>query len=274
MCLSLKTAAKWWALPCLIRTGRFYAYPFLPKKLELEIENARKYKEEKQHCLFCDMLQAEKDFGERIIFSNEHFHGIPPLLLPNIPMVCISRATGITNIAAFNEEERTALAENAAPHHRACWTACSITSSLYMMCMYNEPVNGPDAADCFHFHIAFYPPMRSADKVKFNASSETGAWAHCNPYLPGGKAEDCAPLMLGSWPKKAVNNPAANRPPAFSGNPVYLYKNRPCESSRRAVFWFIVRNDGQGNEIFHHFAGEALRAQSRHGPFGFRTPPA
>ena len=60
----------------------------------------------------------------------------------------------------------------------------------YMMCMYNEPVNGPDAADCFHFHIAFYPPMRSADKVKFNASSETGAWAHCNPTCPEEKAEE------------------------------------------------------------------------------------
>ena len=54
----------------------------------------------------------------------------------------------------------------------------------YMMCMYNEPVNGEDASSYFHFHIAFYPPMRSADKVKYNASSETGAWAHCNPTCP------------------------------------------------------------------------------------------
>ena len=27
-------------------------------------------------------------------------------------------------------------------------------------------------------------PMRSADKQKFNASSETGAWASCNPTCP------------------------------------------------------------------------------------------
>ena len=54
----------------------------------------------------------------------------------------------------------------------------------YMMCMYNEPVNGEDVSALFHFHIAFYPPMRSADKIKYNASSETGAWAHCNPTCP------------------------------------------------------------------------------------------
>ena len=26
--------------------------------------------------------------------------------------------------------------------------------------------------------------MRSADKIKYNASSETGAWAHCNTTAP------------------------------------------------------------------------------------------
>jgi hypothetical protein len=60
----------------------------------------------------------------------------------------------------------------------------------YMMCMYQSPVNGEDTKDYYHFHIAFYPPMRSADKQKFNASSETGAWAHCNPTAPEEKAEE------------------------------------------------------------------------------------
>ena len=30
--------------------------------------------------------------------------------------------------------------------------------------------------------------MRSKDKIKYNASSETGAWAHCNPTAPEEKA--------------------------------------------------------------------------------------
>ena len=59
-----------------------------------------------------------------------------------------------------------------------------------MMCMYQNPVNSGDLDDICHFHIAFYPPMRSKDKQKFNASSETGAWAHCNPTCPEEKAEE------------------------------------------------------------------------------------
>lgn len=60
----------------------------------------------------------------------------------------------------------------------------------YMMCMHQSPVNSEDTSDYFHFHIEFFPPMRSKDKQKFNASSETGAWAHCNPTSPEEKAEE------------------------------------------------------------------------------------
>src|SRR5690606_40777257 len=54
----------------------------------------------------------------------------------------------------------------------------------YMMCMHQDPVNSGDVSSYYHFHIEFFPPMRSADKQKFNASSETGAWAHANPTKP------------------------------------------------------------------------------------------
>ncbi|WP_083486063.1 galactose-1-phosphate uridylyltransferase [Alicyclobacillus ferrooxydans] len=33
----------------------------------------------------------------------------------------------------------------------------------------------------YHFHIEFYPPLRAKDRIKYLASSETAAWAPCNP---------------------------------------------------------------------------------------------
>jgi hypothetical protein len=59
----------------------------------------------------------------------------------------------------------------------------------YMMCMYNAPVNA-EGMEGFHFHIEFFPPMRSKDKQQFLASSETGAGAHCNPTAPEEKAQE------------------------------------------------------------------------------------
>ncbi|GAB7388951.1 hypothetical protein BSNK01_27890 [Bacillaceae bacterium] len=49
----------------------------------------------------------------------------------------------------------------------------------YMMCLHQRPVNGGDYEAYYHFHIEFYPPLRAKDKIKWNASSETGAWAPC-----------------------------------------------------------------------------------------------
>ena len=53
--------------------GQIYGYSFMPKKLELEVENAKKHMAEKGKCLFCDMLDHELAFEKRIIFKNEHF---------------------------------------------------------------------------------------------------------------------------------------------------------------------------------------------------------
>ena len=38
--------------------------------------------------------------------------------------------------------------------------------------------------------------MRSKEKIKFNASSETGAWAHCNPTSVEEKADELKQAYL------------------------------------------------------------------------------
>ena len=53
--------------------GQIYAYPFIPKKLELMVNSSREYTEEKKKCLFCDMLENEIKEEKRVIFKNEHF---------------------------------------------------------------------------------------------------------------------------------------------------------------------------------------------------------
>jgi UDPglucose--hexose-1-phosphate uridylyltransferase len=60
----------------------------------------------------------------------------------------------------------------------------------YMMCMHQSPVNSGDCSEYYHFHIEFFPPMRSGEKIKYNASSETGVWAHCNTTSPEEKAAE------------------------------------------------------------------------------------
>ena len=57
--------------------------------------------------------------------------------------------------------------------------------------------------DSFDFHIEFYPPMRTATKLKFLAGSEAGAGMFINDTLPEEKAAELRNLVE---PVSFVNN--------------------------------------------------------------------
>ena len=167
--------------------GQIYGYPFIPKKIELELESCREYFEETGKCLICTMNETEKEFGGRMIFEDEHFYVYLPFFSEYPYGVYISSKRHIGSLPEFNEEEKMSLA-------RVLKATVGTLDSLfdkkfpYMMCMHQVPVNSGDFSELYHFHIEFFPPLRSENKIKFNASSETGAWAHCNTTAPEDKA--------------------------------------------------------------------------------------
>ncbi len=168
--------------------GQIYGYSVIPKKIELEIASFREHLDETGRCLMCDMLEDEKKAGSRVIFENDDFIVFLPFFCEYPYGVYISAKRHIQNLSQMTEEEKNSLAKTLKE------TAGMLDSLFdytfpYMMCMYQNPVNSGNT-DFHHFHIAFYPPMRSADKIKYNASSETGAWAHCNPTAPEDKAKE------------------------------------------------------------------------------------
>ena len=169
--------------------GQIYAYPFLPKKLELEARSAKEYYKKNGRCLFCDFLENERGAERRIVFQNEHFTVFLPFFSAYPYGVYIQSNAHRQYLTDFSDAQRDALGVTVRD------TAGMLDSLFgyrfpYMMCMHNAPVDGGDYSKDFHFHIEFYPPMRSARKQKFNASSETGAWAACNPTCPEDAAEE------------------------------------------------------------------------------------
>lgn len=167
--------------------GQIYGYSVIPKKIELEMASSKEHYENTNHCLVCDMLADEKKAGDRVIFENDDFIVFLPFWCEYPYGIYIAAKRHVQNLTELTEDEKNSLAKTL---KQAAGTLDSLFdyNFPYMMCMYQNPVNGEDVSAYSHFHIAFYPPMRSADKVKFNASSETGAWAHCNPTAPEEKA--------------------------------------------------------------------------------------
>lgn len=173
--------------------GQMYGFSVIPKKTELLLHSSKKFMEENGKCLFCAMVEEEHAFGKRIVYENENFIAYMPFFADYAYGVYIAAKKHVARINELDEAGRKDLAD-------VIKVVLGAYDSLfdykfpYMMTMHNAPVNSEDTypgnSDYSHFHIELYPPMRSADKQQFMASSETGIWAHCNPTAPEAIAEE------------------------------------------------------------------------------------
>ncbi len=173
--------------------GQIYAYPFVPLKIQAELESCQAYWQETGRCLICDMNREESSFGKRVVYENEDFLGYIPYFTDYPYGLFLVPKEHVTLITDLTGRARDSIA--AALRDTVGAFDCLFARPFpYMMSFHQAPVNTPeyDYAGCYyHFHIEFYPPLRDADKIKFYASSEMGAWAACNPAC----VEETAPKL-------------------------------------------------------------------------------
>lgn len=173
--------------------GQIYSYPFVPLKVKTELENSLIHYKSTGNSLLLDMVATEMQDGRRMITENEHFAAFIPWFNDYPYGVYIVNRQGKSSISDMDKKERINLADILRKVIGAMDTLFN-KPFPYMMCLYQRPVNSPEYADAnayYPFHIEFYTPLRAADRVKWLASSETGAWAAANTLL----VEDTAPQL-------------------------------------------------------------------------------
>ncbi len=170
--------------------GQIYAYPYVPQKIRVESEAFRAHRQSAGRCLLCDINAEERGSGERLILESGTMLCYIPFFTDYPFGAMIASKAHRPDLTAFSEEEKTDLAAML----RAVVGGMDALYGRpfpYMMVLHQQPAaEDADSRDA-HFHIEFYPPLRDRDKLKFLASSETGAWAPCNPLA----VEDTAPLL-------------------------------------------------------------------------------
>lgn len=173
--------------------GQIYAYPYVPQKIRVELDASKEHFEAKGNCLICDINNEEQSFAGRMLVETDYFLSYLPFFTDYPYGAFISSKNHKTNLLEFSDAEREDLA-------RILKLVTAGMDGLfhrefpYMMVLHQGPVNSPDAdiVDVsYHFHIEFYPPLRGENSIKYLASSETGAWAPCNPLA----VEDTAVLL-------------------------------------------------------------------------------
>lgn len=173
--------------------GQLYAYPFVPQKIQVELASSEAYYEEHQQCLFCAMNKEEQEEKVRIVGENDSFLAYIPFFTDYPYGVFIVAKRHITTLAECTVEEKADLAHMLKTLTKA-FDLLFDAPFPYMMVYHQSPVNSPDyekAKDYYHFHMEFYPPFREANKIKFYASSEMGAWAAANTSA----VEETAPVL-------------------------------------------------------------------------------
>jgi len=168
--------------------GQIYAYPFMPPIIEKELASSRKHKEKTGRCLLCDILAEELKDGRRLVVSNEHFVAFIPFyarypyevhILPRDHRLCLTD---------FSDAEKGSLAsvlKKVLLKYDNLWGM----SMPYMMVLHQKPTDG-GSHDHYHFHIEFYPPYRTKEKLKYLAGSESGAGVFINDTLAEEKATE------------------------------------------------------------------------------------
>lgn len=176
--------------------GQIYAYPFIPPTMRIELDSERKHFEKHGRPLMGDWLATELDGRkERVVWENDLFAAVVPFFARYPYEVHIAPKAHIRSLKQMEAEHLDQLAEILLAVTRK-YDKLFGFSMPYIMNMHQEPAIA--GYEFSWFHIEFYPPYRTATKLKYLAGSEAGAGAFINDTLPEVTAKTLRDIEIGS----------------------------------------------------------------------------
>jgi UDPglucose--hexose-1-phosphate uridylyltransferase len=156
--------------------GQIYGFPFVPPVAALELAADARL----GGCASCTLLARELEAGDRVVHSGD-------AVVAYVPFA--ARWPYETHVVL--REHRASLAECTAAELAAL---ASVLQALtrgydrlfarpfpYVMVLHQAPTDGRRAG---HLHVEFYPPLRTATKLKYLAGSEQGAGTFLMDVMP------------------------------------------------------------------------------------------
>jgi UDPglucose--hexose-1-phosphate uridylyltransferase len=167
--------------------GQIYAFPYVPPIPQRELANAKKHYDKTGRCLFCDVMQQEIDDGRRIVVKNDCFLAVVPFYARWSYEVHITSLRHASSMLEFDPATRRSLAEILKTVMLKLDNLWGI-SMPYMMLMHQAPTDGGEYPH-YHYHIEFYTPLRTKEKLKYLAGCESGAGTFITETRPEESAE-------------------------------------------------------------------------------------
>jgi UDPglucose--hexose-1-phosphate uridylyltransferase len=157
--------------------GQIYGYPFLPPVASLELAADARL----GGCAPCLLLERELRDGRRILLENEAVVAHVPAAARWPYEAHLTIRSHRPSLLDCEPAELRLLAEGLQSLIRG-YDALFDRPLPYVMAVHQAPT-GAHAGEG-HLHVEFYPPLRTADKLKFLAGSEQGEGTFISDVLP------------------------------------------------------------------------------------------
>jgi UDPglucose--hexose-1-phosphate uridylyltransferase len=155
--------------------SQLIALPIVPKRVREEVDNSKRYYEEKERCIFCDMIKQEVETGVRVIGENRQFIAISPYA-PRFPFetwLLPRRHSSSFEVQPDSEYGNLAkLLRNILSR-----LDLVLDRPSYNYVVHTSPV-GEEVNDHYHWHIEMMPKLTKV------AGFEWGTGFYINPTPP------------------------------------------------------------------------------------------
>ncbi|MFH1387672.1 MAG: galactose-1-phosphate uridylyltransferase [bacterium] len=165
--------------------SQLIATPITPRYVKLELTTARQYFQEKERCIFCDMIRQELGVGERLVYENEYFVVFTPFASRFPFEVWILPRRHEYGFQELPDEERTQLARCLKDILTRLRKTLNDPPYNYVLHTAPNPVARPGKPDYwgtiqydFHWHIEIIPRLTK------QAGFEWGSGLYINPTAP------------------------------------------------------------------------------------------
>jgi UDPglucose--hexose-1-phosphate uridylyltransferase len=158
--------------------GQIYGYPFLPPVPALE----RAADERLGGCAPCTLMRAELEDGRRILYESDAVVAYIPYAARWAFEAHVVMREHRASLLECEPAELGALAAALQAIARG-YDALFDRPFPYVMAVHQAPTTGGASANG-HLHVEFYPPLRTAEKLKYLAGSEQGAGTFISDTLP------------------------------------------------------------------------------------------
>ena len=173
--------------------SQLIALPIVPRRVREEVDNCWHYYDEKERCIFCDIVRQERETGERVIGENDHFISLAPYA-SRFPfeMWLLPKVHG----SSFENNQSSVYASLARMMKDPMMRLDAVLDRpAYNFMIHTSPI-GEEINDHYHWHMEIIPKLTKV------AGFEWGTGFYINPTPPEESARFLREARIGAPAKK------------------------------------------------------------------------